>query len=178
MSEAASQPKQIVAELDPGVGVFARLRVDGGPWEMVWLIKDADAGIRSLGEDPTIEVRCERFRERVDRFEVLVLVFVLRLESPTTERFYQTWLDTQQSDVLEALVSQPQFTIQAYSADGQLVRSLVLANPFGRFGDDALIEAVGLSAWSARHFQDACRQIQSRQPTLTALWDTLGRPTP
>jgi hypothetical protein len=176
MSEAHTDPKRIAKALPLGAGVFVPCRVHGGPWETVWLLKDSAEHINALGAEPNGELRAERLKERVDGFTVVVVVLLLRIGSGETAQIYQTWVNGQDSDVLEALASQPRQVVQLYSEDGSLCRTLVVDNQLKRLAGDALIDSVGLAAWSPRHFESACEQIQGRFADLESLWDVLPRP--
>jgi hypothetical protein len=73
-----------IQELEPGRASFIRERINHGPWEISWVVKETDAVLRKLGT-PRIEFRSALFSIRgVGRIPVLVRV---------NDRICEMWVD-------------------------------------------------------------------------------------
>jgi hypothetical protein len=158
-----------------GSGVFLDQRLAGGPWQTTLLLKATSAQTAALPENPEVEIRGELAKEQVERLVVLFLALVVRVGPLAVENLYAVWINGQDSDMLESLIGQAQLVVQVFGNESEPVRSITVANPLRPLAEQALIESVGQSSWSVRHFHDACQRYRNRNADPAVLWSRLAR---
>ena len=120
-----------IRKLEPGKAFFIREKIDEGPWEISWVIKESAVVLRKLGK-PQIEFRAALlWIEDVAIISVLVRV---------RDRIYETWLNQHaDTEFLRTLAKQERVLMHFYAGqDAVPRRSIFISNPLGEFAAQAL----------------------------------------
>lgn len=172
-------PLSILLQRPPGSCLYTRTQLDGGTWEVAWLLREESARIRALGPGPDVEFRAGAIGERFHRQDILLIPIVVRVGPEVQENLWESWLNIYQTDggivYLHDLASQDRLTLHFYGDRGERERSLVVSNQLRSFAEHCLGEAERYAPWPMLAFDRAKAQLERRHPSVMALWQALGR---
>jgi hypothetical protein len=163
-----------LADTPAGSAFFARERIEDGPWQVSWFIRQAEEWIDGLGPDPAIELRAGLFLEEIADTQVAAVPVLLRVGAGRTACIFATWINPFTTAALELLVSRRRIDIYFYGSHGEPNHSVTVPNPLQPFAARALARVSALSYWSRLHFDDAREKVMRRHGDIESLWNNLA----
>lgn len=164
----------VLRDMPAGSALYSREQIDGGAWEMAWMIREDTARILALKKSPTIEFRAGTIKTG----DVFLLPILVRVGPLKPESIYETWINGYAPDVpnpLGDLAIQPRIVVHLYGDGCELVRSLTVSNQMQRFARDALRCVQSVPPWSMNAFDEARAHFYRDYPTVWDLWKHLTR---
>jgi hypothetical protein len=161
----------LLRKMPPGSALFARGRIDGGNWEVAWLVREESARLAKLGARPEIEFRGGVLEEG----HVALIPVLVRVGPVAAESIYETWVNqhAEGGGILETLADQAGLVIRLYGDGCRLVRTLVVSNQLQAFARHALDRIATFDAWSMEQFDRAREEVHGRYPQVWNLWQAL-----
>ena len=173
-------PLSILLQRPPGSALYTRMQLDGGAWEIAWLLREESARIRALGPGPDVEFRAGAMPQRFQGREILLIPIVVRVGLEVQEHLWESWLNVHQGEpegglvYLQDLARQDRLTLHWYGDHRTRERSLVVSNQLRAFAQQAMSEAEQYQPWPMLAFDRARAQLEQRYPSVLALWQALA----
>jgi hypothetical protein len=169
-----TDPLSLLAKMPPGSALIAREQIDGGNWEIAWLIREKSRRLAKLGQAPEVEFRAALFwEERVGLIPVLV-----RVGPASKVSVYETWINEHAEGshgTLATLSDQERLVVHLYGDGCRLVRTMAVSNHLEDFARCASAEIAKQPAWPMQAYDQARERIYQRHATVWDLWEALGR---
>ncbi|MCI0350607.1 MAG: hypothetical protein L0Z53_14380 [Acidobacteriales bacterium] len=148
--------------------------MDGGAWEIAWLLREESRRIRHLGKEPPVEWRSGLIYQD----GVLLIPVLLRIGKVAAKNIWETWTNHHQRGAespLPLLAEQERITIHFHDRDLKPDRSIQTFNSLHGFFRMALEQLRGVPAWSMSEFDAAREQVYRQHPDVMELWRALRR---
>lgn len=169
----STDPLVFLLERPHGSACYSRIQVDGGPWEVAWLLREEAKRVKQLGKEPPVEWRSGL----IVQDGVLLIPVLLRVGKVQAENIWETWLNHHQAGApspLPLLAEQERISIHFHDRGIKAERSIQTFSSLQSFFRAALAQMDALPPWSMRQF-DAAREVVYRQhPDVMSLWRSLG----
>lgn len=170
----STEPLTVLNQLPPGSAIYSREQIDGGAWEIAWLVREDTGRIQKLGPAPAIEFRAGG----IEQSGVLLFPVLVRVGKDHRESIYETWINAHavgQPNPLDTLLVQPRIVVHLYGDRCELVRTLQVTNLLQPFPRQALDKLSEYPPWSMSAF-DRARELTYRDwPDVSALWQALQK---
>lgn len=138
--------------------------------EIMFLIREEPRIVKAFGENPRVELRAGLFQEA----DVFLVAVLLRIGG----EYYETWWNIYQTGddgPLHFLQMSTQKRIPILFFTPEMTRSIAVRNSLAPFFQDASEQIAGARVWTMQEFDAARERIYARFPTVTKLWNHLGR---
>ena len=141
----------LLRQMPSGSTLWSREQIDGGTWEVAWLVREQSARLAKLGTNPEIEFRAGLLWEGgVGLIPVLVRV------GPASNRLaYETWINEHAegfSGTLATLAKQGRLVVHFYGNGCHLERTLTVSNDLATFAGQALNAIATRPPWTMQAF--------------------------
>jgi hypothetical protein len=163
--------------MPPGSALYAREQIDGGLWEIAWLVREESARLARLGKRPGVEFRAGLYLEAGRGREVALAPVLVRVGPFSRDSVYVTWVNEYAGGgggALEALANQARLVVYLYGDRCRLERTIAVSNRLAPFARQALAKVSALPPWGMADFDAAREVLYRRYPDVGALWDALG----
>ena len=174
----------VTANHDPGLerilrwmpargALYAVAHLDGGPPELVWLVREEQSSIRALGPDATITWQGHIYRLNN---VILGLVLIRLRPSPACEPLlYELFLNAHEPggegrEALDFIQHQPEFILHIHVEDSKPRLVLRTPNHLQRFATNLLALVKNHPAWTMQQFNAAKGQLHEQFPDPWTLW--------
>ena len=169
-----ADPVAVLLAMPHGSAVYSRMQIDGGPWEVAFLLREESVRIQKLGKEPPVEFRAGLLAQN----EVLLIPVLIRVGPVRPENIFETWINVCQAggngpDIVKDLAAQERITIHFYDKRTEPERSLQVYNSPRGFFETLAEQLEVISAWTMRQFDEARENIYRQYPEILDLWRSL-----
>ncbi len=162
----------VIKSAQPGLMIYGRAKqyLDT-PWKTVLFVREETGRIRSIPQNPTIELRSSLMR--VDNIYLVPILIKMGGE------LYESWLNYHASggsgaDAMHDLSQQEQIAILFFGDSLTQERSLLFRNSC-RLDFKTMLDQLNVSVpWGMREFDKAREKLYWSYPTVKQLWNGIG----
>jgi hypothetical protein len=169
-----ADPVRLLLQQPYGACLYTRLQIDGGAWEIAWLLREEAKRVKQLGKELPLEWRSGL----IVQDNVLLIPVLLRVGKVSEENIWETWINHHQRGVespLPLLAAQERISIHFYDRAIKPERSLQTFNSLKGFFGAALQQMEAVPVWRMAEFDQAREMVYRQHPDVMHLWRSLAK---